>query len=110
MFGLINRTFKTSKISTISYIFKEFKQSSYQVMSYSNTSPSFKQQKEPLDDPSDDSDQETILALPEHSEELIKESKNDDVKKSGTDYNYKLRNLGPVVVNEDGSISTINNW
>lgn len=67
--------------------------------------------KEPLDDDQDQlTDQKPILALPEHSEESVKESENDDVEKRGLYNSYKLRNLGPVVVNEDGSIGTIDNW
>ncbi|CAB4424837.1 unnamed protein product [Rhizophagus irregularis] len=125
MFGLINissRVFKNSKISKISiissYIIKKSKLSSYHVALYSTTSTStsspFKQQKEPLDEDqdqlTDQKDQKPILALPEHSEESVKESENDDVKKRGLDNSYKLRNLGPVVVNEDGRINIINNW
>ncbi|KAI8138245.1 hypothetical protein BJV82DRAFT_631597 [Fennellomyces sp. T-0311] len=43
---------------------------------------------------------EPILALPT-AEETVKVDVNDT---------YKLKELGPVVVNEDGSLSRINNW
>ncbi|KAI8377563.1 uncharacterized protein BYT42DRAFT_570741 [Radiomyces spectabilis] len=42
-----------------------------------------------------------ILALPSTAEETVKVGIND---------NYKLKELGPVVVNEDGTLSRINNW
>ncbi|KAI7851012.1 hypothetical protein BDC45DRAFT_446058 [Circinella umbellata] len=42
-----------------------------------------------------------ILALPATAEETVQVDVNDT---------YKLKELGPVVVNEDGSISRINNW
>ncbi|KAI9276780.1 hypothetical protein BDA99DRAFT_494125 [Phascolomyces articulosus] len=44
---------------------------------------------------------ESILALPATAEETIQVDVNDT---------YKLKELGPVVVNEDGSLSRINNW
>ncbi|GBC10515.1 hypothetical protein RclHR1_00970016 [Rhizophagus clarus] len=134
MFDLINvtfRAFKASKslsyiykksnpisyhVTAYSYIYKKSNSIPYHVTTYSIASPSFKQQKEPLGgttdaDESDQlTDQKPILALPEHSEEVIKESEKDDAKKRGSDYNYKLRNLGPVVINEDGSAGIINNW
>ena len=49
-------------------------------------------------------DQGTILALPDVSENSIEKSENI------TNYKYKLNDLGPVVVNKDGSFSIIDNW
>ncbi|KAG1043243.1 hypothetical protein G6F46_014355 [Rhizopus delemar] len=43
-----------------------------------------------------------ILALPSTAEETISSVDINDT--------YKLKELGPVVVNEDGTISRINNW
>ncbi|KAJ8661578.1 hypothetical protein O0I10_002846 [Lichtheimia ornata] len=45
--------------------------------------------------------QKPLLALPATAEETVKVDVNDT---------YKLKELGPVVVNEDGSLSRINNW
>ncbi|CDS05845.1 hypothetical protein LRAMOSA08373 [Lichtheimia ramosa] len=45
--------------------------------------------------------QPPLLALPATAEETVKVDVNDK---------YKLKELGPVVVNEDGSLSRINNW
>ncbi|KAI9028230.1 hypothetical protein CLU79DRAFT_811315 [Phycomyces nitens] len=42
-----------------------------------------------------------ILALPASAEETVQVGVNDT---------YKLSELGPVVVNENGTISRINNW
>ncbi|KAI7883035.1 hypothetical protein K492DRAFT_144442 [Lichtheimia hyalospora FSU 10163] len=47
------------------------------------------------------SHQKPFLALPATAEETVKVDVNDT---------YKLKELGPVVVNEDGSLSRINNW
>ncbi|KAI9467857.1 hypothetical protein BDB00DRAFT_744436, partial [Zychaea mexicana] len=44
---------------------------------------------------------EPLLALPATAEETVQVDVNDT---------YKLKELGPVVVNEDGSLSRINNW
>ncbi|KAF7731235.1 hypothetical protein EC973_000651 [Apophysomyces ossiformis] len=43
-----------------------------------------------------------LLALPSTAEETV--------QTVGVNDNYKLKELGPVVVNEDGSLSRINNW
>jgi len=59
---------------------------------------SFKHQKG-----SDQLDQEIIPTLPEPTKE------SENVKPSGAAH-HKLSDLGPVVVNEDGSVSTINDW
>ncbi|OBZ89865.1 hypothetical protein A0J61_02077 [Choanephora cucurbitarum] len=42
-----------------------------------------------------------LLALPSTAEETVKVDMNDT---------YKLKELGPVVINEDGTMSRINNW
>ncbi|KAI8973799.1 hypothetical protein BDF20DRAFT_800959, partial [Mycotypha africana] len=43
-----------------------------------------------------------ILALPSSAEETVQQV--------GVNDTFKLKELGPVVVNEDGTISRINNW
>ncbi|KAI8084852.1 uncharacterized protein BX664DRAFT_337932 [Halteromyces radiatus] len=43
-----------------------------------------------------------LLALPANAEETVQQVGIDDT--------YKLKELGPVVVNEDGTLSRINNW
>ncbi|ORZ00977.1 hypothetical protein BCR43DRAFT_433925 [Syncephalastrum racemosum] len=52
---------------------------------------------------SDSNKTEPLLALPATAEETVQVDVNDT---------YKLRELGPVgkLVNEDGSLSRINNW
>ncbi|KAI8079558.1 uncharacterized protein B0P05DRAFT_470050 [Gilbertella persicaria] len=42
-----------------------------------------------------------LLALPSTAEETVKVDINDT---------YKLKELGPVVINENGTMSRINNW
>ncbi|KAI7863679.1 hypothetical protein BDF14DRAFT_1884981 [Spinellus fusiger] len=42
-----------------------------------------------------------VLALPATAEETVKVGLNDT---------FKLHELGPVVVNENGTLSRINNW
>ncbi|KAL1933230.1 hypothetical protein VTP01DRAFT_7320 [Rhizomucor pusillus] len=43
-----------------------------------------------------------LLALPATAEETVQQVGLNDT--------YKLKELGPVVVNEDGTLSRINNW
>ncbi|KAG0179885.1 hypothetical protein DFQ29_001538 [Apophysomyces sp. BC1021] len=43
-----------------------------------------------------------VLALPSTAEETV--------QPLGLNDNYKLKELGPVVVNENGTLSRINNW
>ncbi|KAI8060528.1 hypothetical protein BC940DRAFT_337499 [Gongronella butleri] len=47
------------------------------------------------------SNSKPVLALPSTAEETVKVDIDDT---------YKLKELGPVVVNEDGTMSRINNW
>ncbi|CAO3626572.1 unnamed protein product [Cunninghamella echinulata] len=48
------------------------------------------------------SEPKPILALPATAEETVEKVDAND--------SYKLKELGPVVVNEDGTLSRINNW
>ncbi|KAI7904649.1 uncharacterized protein BX663DRAFT_430962 [Cokeromyces recurvatus] len=50
---------------------------------------------------SSETEKKPILALPSTAEATVKMDVNDT---------YKLKELGPVVINEDGSMSRINNW
>ncbi|CAO3586574.1 unnamed protein product [Absidia cylindrospora] len=43
-----------------------------------------------------------MLALPARAEETVEQVGIDDT--------YKLKELGPIVVNSDGTLSRINNW
>ncbi|SAM08697.1 hypothetical protein [Absidia glauca] len=47
-------------------------------------------------------DTKPMLALPACAEETVEQI--------GVDDTYKLKELGPVVVNADGTLSRINNW
>ncbi|KAI8886729.1 hypothetical protein K501DRAFT_154623, partial [Backusella circina FSU 941] len=44
---------------------------------------------------------QTLLALPSTAEATVTMDVNDT---------YKMKELGPVVINENGTISRINNW
>ena|ERR1051325_1982615 len=84
------------------FILKKSNVNSYRVASFSiasfrNNNISSKDQREPSEQLTD---QGTILALPEVH---IKKSEN------GTTH-YKLNDLGPVVINRDGSFGSIDNW
>ncbi|KAI8330436.1 hypothetical protein BC941DRAFT_440485 [Chlamydoabsidia padenii] len=48
------------------------------------------------------SESKPMLALPACAEETVEQV--------GVDDTYKLKELGPVVVNSDGTLSRINNW
>ncbi|KAI9473752.1 MAG: hypothetical protein EXX96DRAFT_450723, partial [Benjaminiella poitrasii] len=50
---------------------------------------------------SNEPEKKPILALPSTAEATVNMDINDT---------YKLKDLGPVVINEDGSMSRINNW
>ena len=98
---------RPSKSSLISFIFKKSKPNSYCVASFSIT-PRFhnnisskdpKYHKELVENLKD---HEKIPLLPEAP------TKKNDMKSGST--HYKLNDLGPVVVNEDRNISTIDNW
>ncbi|GAA5806178.1 hypothetical protein HPULCUR_011708 [Helicostylum pulchrum] len=50
---------------------------------------------------SENTEKKPILALPSTADETVSVDINDT---------YKLKEMGPVVINENGTMSRINNW